>query len=336
MANYKILSVYSHKGGVGKTTMVDILGGSLFDAPNLNGVKLKFKRCLMIDLDAQMNLTCKILGSETNFDEYINSLYDINDIGHNSINPDIKTKLTRLINFQTRNQVNPNPLVINEELPKTRHSRVLHLIPGYPEMAQIIKQMSCELDQLSAPLNNCRMLKNLIDVYVKEFDYDLVILDLGPNLYTLNCCALWSSDYVLVPCTADIYSAMSFRQLASTIFPSIHNAAGHGYHRFESRLKILGFVPNRVKIFNNAPTRTQAESINKLQEKFVEYLLPYFSGNQADHSSTHPCYIQLLGGDSVNNATQSLVLLHIAECEARSRLRQQLSALVLWLNSVIL
>lgn len=275
--DYKILSVYSHKGGVGKTTLVDLIRASVLSTKTKGTEKLKFKRCLIIDLDTQMNLTCKILETEEKFQEYYEGLADINNFSTNFRNSDIKTKLARLVNYETRNHLNPNPLVILEE--KGVRGRRADLLPGYPELQQMSKQMALELDQPGASLSNCFALRNLIKEYVDAFHYDLVVLDLGPDLYTINSCALWTSDYVLIPCTADMYSAMSFRLIANTIFPKNSSDRNHGYHRFSSRLRVLGFVPNRVKMREGEPTLAQQGGINKLQQKFAEHLGPYFHGS---------------------------------------------------------
>lgn len=336
---YKILSVYSHKGGVGKTTLVDVIRASVMSSNDIDDDQLKFKRCLIIDLDTQMNLTCKILRTEDNFQEYFDGLADISNFTTNVYNPDIKTKLARLLNYETRDQINPNPINILAE--NGVRGRRVDLLPGYPELQQLSKQMALELDQPGAPLNNCLALRNLIKVYVDMFHYDLVVLDLGPDLYTINSCALWTSDYVLIPCTADMYSAMSFRLIANTIFPkNVLNPAtepNHGYHRFRSKLRVLGFVPNRVKMREGEPTIAQQGGINKLQQKFAEHLGPYFHGLMEFENSpgTNPCNIMLIGRDIVDSEEHSLLELRIRDPGARDLLALQLSKMVRWLNTVL-
>lgn len=288
----------------------------------------------MIDLDTQMNLTCKMLKTEEAFQEYFDSLVDINDFDSNYANPDIKTKLTRLSNYATRHNVNPNPIMVREE--SGVRGRRVDLLPGYPELSGLSRQMAFELDQPGAPLNNCFALRNLIQEYVNKFHYDLVILDLGPDLYTINSCALWTSDFVLIPCTADMYSAMSFRLIANTIFPFSEDEVNHPYHRFKSNLRVLGFIPNRVKTRENMPIVAQQVGIAKLQDKFSQHLLPYFHGVDKFEGAdgTNPCYIHLIGQDILGNEALSLLELRPKEPGARQRLEDQLNKLIRWLNSV--
>ena len=331
--NYTILSVYSHKGGVGKTTAVDVIRGAVLSSDPF-GPRLKYRKALLLDIDTQMNLTCKLLQSEENFQEYFESLEDINDFKRNVSNADIKTKLARLLNYNTRNNINPNPIVIQQE--SGVRGRRVDLIPGYPELQQLSKQMALELDQPGAPLNVCKAFQNLIQEYVNAFGYDLVVLDLGPDLYTINSCALWTSDFVLIPCTADIYSAMSFRLIANTIFPKDGDPT-HAYNRFGSKLRVLGFLPNRVKVREDLPTIAQQNGIAKLEAKFAHHLLPYFHGLMQfeNEVGTHPCYIPLIGRDLVDNEACSLLELTVHDAEARQRLKKQLWKLIRWLNEVL-
>ena len=53
--NAKVIAIANHKGGVGKTTSVASLGDAL---------ALKGKRVLLIDLDAQQNLSYSLSGNE--------------------------------------------------------------------------------------------------------------------------------------------------------------------------------------------------------------------------------------------------------------------------------
>jgi cellulose biosynthesis protein BcsQ len=330
-----ILSVYSHKGGVGKTTLVDAIGNSIF--PNQSGAQLNFKRCLMIDLDPQMNLTCKIQRTEENFEEYINSLIDITDLAHNQVNSDVRTKLTRLTNRSTSRNIHPNPLRVRSFTNRddAKDVRFLDLIPGYPELDQLTRQMTVELEDHRTPINICHAIQDLIAEYCTVFGYDLVILDLGPDLYILNNVALWSSNYVLIPCTADIYSTMSFRLLAEKIFPP---AVGpipvppHPFDRFHSNLQVIGFLPNRVKVHKGAPTKPMRLQIDKLHSAFQKHL----QIRCVDRARSHPCFIEHLQGDIYGKETEhNLFTIPIRTQPKKTNFLKQLSDLVRWLQGAL-
>lgn len=325
----KILAIYSHKGGVGKTTLVHTIAESVRHG-------LNFKRVLLIDLDTQMNLTCKLLGSELAFEAYINSIVDVRGGADYRNNQDIKSKLSRITNFNLQKDVNPNPRVVWQQA-NTRNTPCVHLIPGFPEMKLLSSHISKEIESSDEGLNWSLSLKNLIGVYHNEFHYDLVILDLGPDLYAINSCALWSSDYVLIPCTADLYSAMSFRLVRQEIFPD--DSVTHMYRRFNSNLRVIGFVPNRVKTFDQAPATAQQEGINTLRDNFHRHLgafyqpCPTLFGAQNNYNYV---YIKLLGGNITGNETKCLWDLDYSKDDVEKNLMTgNLENLVRWLNQAI-
>ena len=244
----KILSIFSHKGGVGKTTFIN----SIIDSHNL-----KFKKILLIDLDPQLNLTSDILT-------------DMNDTLENYLSDtkgrDICSKLQEIMMYNNKMKCNPFKILTNSD-------KEVHLIPGYPDLSPIIGQMSIELINSKHSLNYCHCIKHVINTYTKKYNYDLVIVDLGPDLYTLNCCAIWSSNYMIIPCTCDYYSAFSFELIKNKIF-------GVGYTRFGSDLKIVGFIPNKVEVNEEGNPREEfIDKINVLREKFNNTLSEFSLNN---------------------------------------------------------
>eukprot|EP01039_Chlorochromonas_danica_P010656 gene10656-11816_t len=324
----KVLAIYSHKGGVGKTTLVHTIAESVSHG-------LDFKRVLLIDLDTQMNLTCKLLGSEQEFERYINSIVDIRGGADYRDNRDIKSKLSRITNYSLQGDVNPNPLEIWKQS-ITRNSPCIDLIPGFPEMKLLSSHISREIESSDDGLNWCYSLRNLIREYHNKFHYDLVMLDLGPDLYAINSCALWSSDFVLIPCTADLYSAMSFRLVRQEIFPD--NSPTHMYNRFQSRLRVIGFVPNRVKTHGQQPTTAQQDGIAMLRDSFDRHLGGYYQPCPAlfGHQTIYDfIYIKLVGAHITGNETSSLWELNYTDNVERNLMHDSLHNLVRWLNNAI-
>lgn len=327
----KILSVYSHKGGVGKTTLAHTI------ADYVRQPEFPYRRVLLVDLDTQMNLTCKLLQSEAAFESYIEGLISTTLGVDYSTNPDIKSKLSLLI---SRREVNPNPLPIWEG--QGVRGRCIHLLPGYHELTQYSRQVSLELTQPDAEINNGAAIRELVTEYVNAHHYDLVIIDLGPDLYDINSCALWSSDFVIIPCTADMYSAMSFRLIRQHIFPLVSVDGSppnrsHSYYRMNSRLQVLGFVPNRVKIYEGMPTASQAEGIAKLYHQFRAHLGPYFRevGFGGREESYSPVCIKAIGSALTGHETQSLQQLTVRDQVERDHLNQSLETLMTWLIQVM-
>jgi cellulose biosynthesis protein BcsQ len=265
-----ILSIFHHKGGVGKTSIVDGVAHSIL----LDGNKrLRRDRVLIVDLDPQMNISCKSLGSEDKFEKYIEDLKDLNDFKHNKTNPDIRTKIARLMNYQTMNDLHCNPIPIHED-----GNTCIHLLPGHPDLSQLMRQMALELDSPKVPLNHCLAINLLIKMYCKQYGYDLVLLDLGPNLYELNISALLTSDFCLMPCTPDMYSSLGFKIMREVVFDKFH-------HRFRNHvdLKIIGFVPNRI-----SPGEASQQRIDMLHTRFLQQLGPFCINPTRTHQAVIP------------------------------------------------
>jgi cellulose biosynthesis protein BcsQ len=250
-------------------------------------------------------------------------------------NQDIKTKLTRLASHDPAiNNITINPMQIYHK--PGSHGRIIDLIPGYMELNHMARMMAMELNSPD-PLNNCLLLKLLIQRYVDANRYDLVILDLGPDLYAVNTCALLSSDYVLIPCTADLYSTMSFRLLRNELLPGPGPVPpNHLYMRFGSNLRILGFVANRVKFYSGQPTSAQTTAIARLSASFADNLIDLFHEKFYNNipGNTHPCYIKLIG-KSLTEAEADRSLIDLEDGGNHPTVNELISDLIAWLNAVM-
>lgn len=353
-----VLSVYSHKGGVGKTSLVHAIG-ELNLPSTVHAGTLHRNRILMIDLDTQMNLTAKILGNEESFDNYFKSIHPLHNLTPHDITRDIKdvrSKLTRVTNIAAMrcadqmNALNPNPIIVHSRLVDGEEAKeakettdgtpILHLIPGSPDFYLLARQMELELQDKNSAINYCGAISLLIKYYHSKFNYDLVILDLGPDLYSFNCVALWSSDYILSPCGLDIYSTMSFYLMRERIFPSPGRFEHqHPYYRMNSRLKMLGFLPNKVKTISESLTMTDQQAITMLEDRFMANLSTYLYRpnphfcNLPDHLASHPCWIKLITASVVvPNQTKSWNALKYCQDTERRVIYQNMTMLVDWLN----
>ena len=57
----------------------------------------------------------------------------------------------------------------------------------------------------------------VLQLAAAQFQADLVLLDVEPNLGALNRCALIAADYVVVPLVPDVYSLQGLRNLGPTL-----------------------------------------------------------------------------------------------------------------------
>src|SRR5271155_4010530 len=157
MKNTPSVSIVNHKGGCLKTTLTVNLGAALARAG---------KKVLLIDLDAQQNLTSSLLGTQE-YREGSQTLYDCicDELG-----------LDHLITGTT--------------------TAGLDIVPCTEDF------MGADLTLVSA-VGRESMFTACLKNTKRLFDYDLVLMDNSPSISLVVMNSLVASDYFLVPCSAE-------------------------------------------------------------------------------------------------------------------------------------
>jgi cellulose biosynthesis protein BcsQ len=178
----KIIAFFNNKGGVGKTTLVYHLAWMFSEI----GV-----RVIAADLDPQANLTAMSLSEDDIArieDNEIDSIYDV-----------IAPLISR------GKEVEPETVRIN---------RRFVLLPGDLDLSSTEDALSGEwtkclsdsaLDReraFSVTTSLARAVRNA----AADFDSDVALIDVGPNLGAINRSALLAADHVVVPVAPDIFS----------------------------------------------------------------------------------------------------------------------------------
>lgn len=166
-----VVSIVNHKGGCLKTTMTVNLGAALARAG---------KKVLVIDLDAQQNLTSSLVGPQEP-KEGVPTLYDaICD----------ELSLDHLI------------------MPTTTAG--LDVIPCTEDF------MGADLTLVSA-VGRESMLAACFKKTKKLLNYDLVLTDNSPSISLVVMNSLVASDYFLVPCSAEYLPMLGLSLLGGSI-----------------------------------------------------------------------------------------------------------------------
>jgi len=256
----KIICLFSHKGGVSKTTTSYNLAWMLTE---------KKKRVLLVDADSQCNLTKNVFGDEIFEQFYIDHPKD-----------NIKDYLAPAF----------------DALPKTiepaasytvKNNENLLIIPGSFDLSEyeVSLGVSFTLSETMRTLKNLPgSFRYLIDVTVKKYDIDYVIVDMNPSLSAINQALLVSCDFFIVPTAPDNFSIMAIQSLAR-VLPKWEMWADRARRIFSEDTvyplpkktpKFLGTVIQRFNIRDGKPTKaneTLIESINKnVQSIFVDNL----------------------------------------------------------------
>jgi len=185
-----VVAFFNNKGGVGKTSLVYHLAWMFSDLG---------MRVLAVDGDPQANLTAAFLSERR-----LESLWP-EEGGHpRTIFGTIEPLLTGT------GDVNERPFV-------EAVSDKCGLIIGDLALSKWEDDLSLQWPKsMDREQRAFRVMSGLWRVIVGgagEFDADVVLLDLGPNLGALNRAALVASDFLVVPLTPDLFSLQGLRNL---------------------------------------------------------------------------------------------------------------------------
>lgn len=185
----KVISIFNNKGGVGKTNIIWNLGISLAD---------KEKKVLYIDFDPQCNLSIATIG----YEEFENCLETSNYFPFG--------KTIRAF-IQPYSQVQGNTKIyLNKPKYQNKHRDNIDIIPGDFWLNRFADYLNVGSDVNGGNgIYRFLIIETLIEKIEKENEikYDYILIDLAPSFNTLVRLALYCSDYFLVPCTADLFSA---------------------------------------------------------------------------------------------------------------------------------
>ena len=183
----KIITLFNHKGGVGKTTLAYNVAWGLSQAG---------KRVLMIDGDPQCNLTEISMNYEDvdEFDRGFGYFFDLDNV-HEYFKPYIE----------------PTPDQAPKKAKLYEKREGLNLIPGSIRFAELEETASLSLAGIGAlghvPESTYKALEKLGE------GMDFIIIDLSPALSAINQLLLMLSDYFIVPVNPSIFSRQALENL---------------------------------------------------------------------------------------------------------------------------
>jgi chromosome partitioning protein len=165
-----IISVFNQKGGVAKTTTTSNLGAYL---------ARHGKKVLLVDMDAQANLTSSVGLDDDELDVTIHDLLKNQEF-----------KKERILE------------VITET-----HSERLYILPTD------ITLSDAEIE-LSTFMSRETILKRILQAVRSYFDY--IIIDCPPNLGLMSVNSLAASEYLIIPIAPSFFSVKGIKHLVNT------------------------------------------------------------------------------------------------------------------------
>ncbi len=183
----KVISMFNNKGGVGKTTTIWNLAISIAEQD---------KKVLLIDFDPQCNLSIATLGQQ-DFAKHLER------------SPEIPFgKTIRAFASPYIQQNKPGiPYIANPH--KSPENGYLQIVPGDFWLNNFSDILNVGTDVIGGSgLYRFLMPAQLIESVERQgTPYDFALVDLPPSFNSLVRAALYCSDYFIVPCTPDLFSA---------------------------------------------------------------------------------------------------------------------------------
>lgn len=189
----KVISMINWKGGVGKTTLALHLAAGLAGRHS--------KRVLLIDLDAQCNLSFLAIGLST----YITHTYSENK-------PTLKNVFDA---YFSRSEINAHDVILEKKVRSRagKHYTHLGIILSHQELTLLDMKLAREKrsgrdhrEETRFEIEKLSIIKNIVDTVSDEYDY--VILDCPPNVNLVTQNAFFASDFYVVPAIPDFLSTV--------------------------------------------------------------------------------------------------------------------------------
>lgn len=283
----KIISLFNNKGGVGKTTTIFNLSASLAAAG---------KKILLIDFDPQCNLSIATIGYDE-FADYLQRTENfpfgktIRAFAQPSLQPTQKSETYITQPKYQKDTINNKINTIYEQI-------IIDIVPGDFWLNSFADILTVGTDVVQGTGLYRFLVPFLFVDHLKEESgklYDYILIDLPPSFNTLVRSALYCSDYFLVPCTPDSFSAYCV-SLIGEVLPTFIDDWNQGKRRYESSNQYDKVIPSKGKpkfggwIFNGFDTKKYTSTgerkeigadkahLDKIIEKIKNDLIPKLKG----------------------------------------------------------
>lgn len=246
------ITIYNHKGGVGKTTLSVNIAAALAD----HG-----KSVLLVDSDPQCNLTSYLLSDDL-----------VDDLLEKSEEPNGQTIWTA---------VRP---IFNEigdiEVVKPVEVGSLSLLPGDIRLSEyeefLTEAWTNSYKRRLGGLRATASISALVTEICHQKHFDFVFYDTGPNIGALNRVLLLDSDYFIVPVACDLFSVRALSTLGQTLKKWILDArtiaslAPDGVPLLPATPHFFGYIPQRFKVYGQTMAHEATRYLRQIKRRMYE------------------------------------------------------------------
>lgn len=240
----------NHKGGVGKTTLTINIAHALGALG---------KRVLIVDSDPQCNLTSHLFA-----DDVVDKLLENSD---KATGRTIWTSLKPIVEAEgTYKKIRPYDTALEN----------VYLIPGDIRLSEYEEALvgfwgDC-FQRKTKGYRGLTALSLLVSDCAKSANIDYVFYDSGPNIGPLNRSIYLDCDYFIVPAACDLFSVRALKTLGKTIgnwihaWKLIHHFAPDEYRVLSGNPKLLGYIPQRFKVYGGQMTSSSRSFVNRIEK----------------------------------------------------------------------
>jgi cellulose biosynthesis protein BcsQ len=226
------LTLFNHKGGVGKTTLTVNLAFALADMG---------KNVLLVDSDPQCNLTSYLIQADV-VDKWL-------DESEGKEGKTVWTALRPVV--EAGNNI--------KRISPFERSKGVYLLPGDIRLSQYeIDLQQAWIDCLQRKIRGfveTTALSSVVDSCVEELGVDFVFYDVGPNIGSLNRAILMDCDFFIVPGACDYFSTRALKTLGHSVanwirdWDVIAELAPKDVPLLKGRPVYLGYVLQRFRMY---------------------------------------------------------------------------------------
>ena len=266
----KTIAFFNHKGGVGKTTLVYHIAWMMAD---------QGKKVLAVDLDPQANLSSMFLPDETLEETWPD------DEPHKSILACIEPILEGTGDFR--------PVYVH----KLKEN--LHLIAGDLGLSQFEDKLSESWPKClagdKAAFRAISVFYRIIRQAAEENNTRTVLIDVGPNLGTINRAALLAAEYIVTPLAPDLFSLQGLKNLG----PTINRWRNDWEQRLArkpsdlniplptGKMKPAGYIIMQHVERLSRPVKAYQKWVEKIPQTYRKYVLDIKEDNSTSNRESH-------------------------------------------------
>ena len=176
------------------------------------------------------------------------------------------------------------------------HDSGVHFIPSNEQFAEVITGMN------ASDLGGLNFFVNMVSNF-----YDYIVIDTPPTESIITLAALYTSDYVIIPCSVDTFTYDSLKRTVPTI---------HKMQKINTKLKIAGILLTKVQ----EKTVTNKVITEEIHEQFKNLVFPFYtkmSVKYIEHSSSGTPIVLAEENNPYNQLVKSIEALNVKTNKSR-------------------